>query len=53
MGGGMQHAMQVLNVAPIQVCEPHGRFQEFGGFWCKFLEIPAIIRLIWPKKARF
>ena len=53
MGGGMQHATQVLNVARIQVCEPHGRFQEFGGLWCKFVKTPAIIRLIRPKKDRF
>ena len=44
------HAMQVLNTAGLQVCEPCGRFQEYGGFWCESLEIPAIIRYIWSKK---
>ena len=42
--------MRVLNTAGVQVCEPHGRFQEYCGFWCESLETPAITRYIWPKK---
>ena len=47
------HAMEVLNTAAAQVCEPRGRFQEYGGFWRESLETPAIIGYIWPKKDRF
>ena len=46
-------AMQVLNTAGAQVCEPRGRFQEYDGFWRESLETPAIIGYIWPEKDRF
>ena len=39
--------------AGVQVCEPCGRFQDYGGFHYESLETPAIISYIWPKKDWF